>query len=42
MVGKEHPAIRESVRVSFGYGNTLAEIEAFAQLLAETVLATKK
>ncbi|GEB28598.1 cysteine desulfurase family protein [Enterococcus casseliflavus] len=42
MVGKEHPAIRESVRVSFGYGNTLAEIEAFALLLAETVLATKK
>jgi len=42
MLGKEHPAIRESVRISFGLGNTMVEVRQFAQLLAETVLNSKK
>jgi cysteine desulfurase len=42
MYGKEHPAIRESVRISFGLGNTATEVEHFSHILAETVLSTKK
>ena len=42
MLGKDHPAIRESVRISFGLGNTMEEVRQFAQLLAKTVLASRK
>jgi cysteine desulfurase len=42
MYGKEHPAVGESVRISFGLGNTEAEVQRFAEILAQTVLETKK
>lgn len=42
MYGKEHPAVGESVRISFGLGNTEEEVHSFAELLARTVLGTKK
>lgn len=37
MYGENHPAIFESVRISFGLGNTQAEVTEFAQMLAQTV-----
>lgn len=42
MHGKDHPAVGESVRISFGLGNTEEEVREFATLLAQTVLGTKK
>lgn len=32
-----HPAVKESLRISFGYGNTEEEAERFADLLIKTV-----
>lgn len=35
MHGKEHVAIKESIRVSFGYENTIEEVECLAQAIIE-------
>ncbi|MFD2306443.1 cysteine desulfurase family protein [Enterococcus termitis] len=37
MYGKNHPAIKESVRVSFGLNNTDEQIERFTQILIQTI-----
>ncbi|MBP1039487.1 cysteine desulfurase [Vagococcus sp. BWB3-3] len=37
MYGKGHPSTKESLRVSFGLGNTVAEIELFIERLLEVV-----
>ncbi len=42
MYGKASPAIRESIRISFGYGNTQAEIAAFVSVLIATVQRLKR
>ncbi|MBP1045253.1 cysteine desulfurase [Enterococcus sp. BWM-S5] len=39
--GKGHPAVKESLRISFGYGNTIEEIERFADLLIKTAQRLK-
>lgn len=40
--GKNAPAIRESIRISFGYGNTQAEIEDFVAVLIASVQRLKR
>lgn len=42
MYGKDSTAINESIRVSFGYGNTSEEIDRFAQTIIDTVHRLKK
>jgi len=42
MHGKNSTAINESVRISFGYGNTQEEVDQFAQTIADTVKRLKK
>ena len=43
MYGKKAPEIKESVRVSFGYGNTMEQVEYFAeQLVTSLQELTKK
>lgn len=42
MYGKASPAIRESIRISFGYGNTQTEIAAFVSVLIATVQRLKR
>lgn len=42
MYGKEADAIDESIRISFGYGNTAEQIETFADILARTIAASQK
>ncbi|HPR81941.1 MAG TPA: aminotransferase class V-fold PLP-dependent enzyme, partial [Enterococcus sp.] len=42
MYGKNAPAIRESIRISFGYGNTQAEIEEFVAVLIASVQRLKR
>lgn len=37
MYGKEHPSTKESLRVSFGLGNTVSDIEFFTEKLIEVV-----
>ena len=37
MYGKESPSIRESIRISFGYGNTEEEIGRFTQVLIQSI-----
>lgn len=39
--GKEHPAVKESLRISFGYGNTEEEVARFSDLLIKTVRRLK-
>ncbi|MBL1223927.1 cysteine desulfurase family protein [Enterococcus sp. BWR-S5] len=39
--GKGHPAVKESLRISFGYGNTEEEMIRFADLLIKTVQRLK-
>ena len=38
MYGKGHPAIKESIRISFGLGNTKADISRFSQTLIEIII----
>ncbi|AOF49605.1 cysteine desulfurase family protein [Tetragenococcus halophilus] len=42
MYGKKSPAIGESVRISFGYGNTEDEVDRFAQTIIDTVERLKR
>lgn len=42
MVGTEDSAVYESIRISFGYGNTMTEVEEFSKVLAEIVQQTQK
>lgn len=37
MYGQDNPAVMESIRISFGYQNTLDEIEQFSQALVTTI-----
>lgn len=42
MYGKNAPEVKESVRVSFGYGNTEAEVQRFTQELVAAVQQLRK
>lgn len=42
MYGKESEAIAESIRVSFGYGNTEEDVEQFAQTIVDTIQRLEK
>ena len=42
MYGANHPSTAESLRISFGLGNTLAEIDYFATTLIDIVTRLKK
>ncbi len=37
LYGKNAPEIKESLRVSFGYGNTLQQVEEFAEQLVASL-----
>ncbi|EOH92796.1 aminotransferase, class V [Enterococcus haemoperoxidus ATCC BAA-382] len=42
MYGKNHPAIKESVRISFGLGNDEEQIQRFTAILIETIQKIKQ
>lgn len=42
MHGQAAPALKESIRISFGYGNTLEEVAAFVDTLIAAVTRLKK
>ncbi len=42
LFGEEHPAIQETVRISFGLGNTFEEIEQAGEKIVEIVTRLKK
>lgn len=42
MYGENHPAIKESVRISFGLGNDEVQIQRFVALLIETIKKIKQ
>ncbi len=42
MYGKDATVVKESIRISFGYGNTLADIEAFCQALVTSIAHLKQ
>lgn len=42
MYGKNAQAVKESIRISFGYGNTFSEVEAFADVLLATIERLKR
>ncbi|GMA47837.1 cysteine desulfurase family protein [Tetragenococcus muriaticus] len=42
MYGKDAEAINESIRVSFGYGNTDKDVEQFAQAIIDTIQRLKE
>lgn len=42
MYGKNHSAIKESVRISFGFGNDEKQIEQFTAILIETIKKIKQ
>lgn len=37
MYGKDTPVLRESIRISFGYGNTKEEVQRFLELLLQSI-----
>ncbi|MGG5343456.1 cysteine desulfurase family protein [Enterococcus sp. AZ192] len=41
MYGKDHPAIKESVRISFGLGTNTEQIEEFTDILIQTIQRLK-
>lgn len=42
LYGKNHPAIKESVRISFGLGNDCEQIQRFSAILSETIQKIKQ
>ena len=42
MYGKEAPAVHESIRISFGYGNTKEEVEKFVAVLISSIHRLKR
>ncbi|MGX7197492.1 cysteine desulfurase family protein [Enterococcus olivae] len=42
MYGKDSPAIHESIRISFGFGNTQEELEAFTEVLIDSIHRLKR
>uniref|UniRef100_UPI00403F6832 cysteine desulfurase family protein n=1 Tax=Candidatus Enterococcus willemsii TaxID=1857215 RepID=UPI00403F6832 len=42
MYGKNAQAVKESIRISFGYGNTFSEVEAFVEVLLATIERLKR
>ncbi|MDK8541362.1 MAG: cysteine desulfurase NifS, partial [Enterococcus faecalis] len=42
MYGENSSAIKESIRISFGYGNTPEEIATFSEVLVAVIQQLKK
>lgn len=40
--GSDHPAVNETIRISFGYGNKLEDVEVFVQSLSKAALRYQK